>query len=115
MTMKLTLISAMTSIALSSALSAQTLPGEALLLLDSDGNSSVSMQEFKNQMDTLFDGMDTNRNGRVERAEVESFMSDDIFDGADTNSDGSLSKSEFDTQTAKDFEAADKDGDKALD
>lgn len=113
--MKLTLISAITSIAVASALSAQTLPGEALLLLDSDGDSSVSMQEFQSQMDTLFDGMDTNKNRRIERSEVESFMSEDIFDGADTNSDGSLSKTEFDTQTTKDFKAADKDGDKALD
>lgn len=102
-------------VSLSSVGSAETMPGEALLLLDGDSDGVVTYEEYSNRMDTLFGGMDTNQNGQLEREEVESFMSEEVFDGADANRNGRISKSEYDAQIRKDFEGADRDGDGSLD
>lgn len=93
---------------------AQTMPGEALLLLDVDKDGQVGADEYSDQMDTLFKGMDTNANGQIEYGEVESFMGRDLFDPADTDQSGALSKQEYDAQIQKDFEAADRDDDGEL-
>lgn len=113
--MKLTALSTSAIVVFSSVAFAETMPGEALLLLDGDGDGLVTYEEFSSQMDTLFGGMDTDQNGRLERGEVESFMSGDVFDAADTNRDGRISKGEYDVQIRKDFEGADRDGDGSLD
>ena len=91
------------------------MPGEALLLLDGDSDGLVTYEEFSSRMDKLFEGMDTNQNGRLEREEVESFMSKEVFDAADTNRNGRISKGEYDAQIRKDFEGADRNGDGSLD
>lgn len=91
------------------------MPGEALQLLDGDGDGLVTLEEYSNRMDTLFTGMDTTQNGRLEYSEIDSFVSQDIFDTADTNNNGSLSKGEFDIQVLKDFQGADQNSDGALD
>jgi len=113
--MRFSILSATAIIALSSTVFAETMPGEALLLLDGDSDSIISFDEFSGQMDTLYGGMDTNQNGRLERGEVESFMSKEVFDTADTNRNGSISKGEYDAQIRKDFESADRDRDGSLD
>ena len=113
--MKVSALSVTAIFALSSGAFAETMPGEALLLLDGDRDGLVTYEEYSNQMDTLFGGMDTNQNGQLERGEVDSFMSGDLFDGADSNRNGRLSKAEYDAQIRKDFEGADRDGDGSLD
>lgn len=113
--MRVSVFSTAAVIALSSSAYAQTMPGEALLLLDVDKNQVVTAEEFSTQMDALFGAMDTDGDGQLESGEVGSFISEDVFDAADTNRNGRLSKSEYDIQTRKDFESADRDGDGSLD
>lgn len=113
--MKISALSATVVIAFSSTGFAETMPSQALLLLDNDGNNVISFAEFSGHMDTLFGGMDTDQNNRIEREEVESFMSDKVFDAADTNQNGSISKAEYDIQVRKDFEDADRNGSGLLD
>ena len=113
--MRASLFSAVVLVAFASPAIAQTMPGEALLLLDGDKDSMVSLGEFSSRMDTLFEGIDTNKNGRLDRAEVQDFMADDVFKATDSNGNGSISKSEYDAQIRKDFENADKDGNGVLD
>ena len=113
--MRIQACSAALMLAIAPVASAESMPGEALLLLDVDKDGVVTFDEYSGQMNTLFGGMDTNQNGRLERSEVDSFMSGDVFSGADANRNGNLSKSEFDAQVRKDFESADQDGDGTLD
>ncbi|WP_425045118.1 hypothetical protein [Primorskyibacter sp. S87] len=113
--MKPMTIALFSTLTLSTVAFAETMPGEALLLLDGDGDGTVSFDEFNERMNTLFGGMDTNQNGRLERSETESFMSKDIFDATDINGSGTITKGEYDAQIRKDFEGADRDGDGTLD
>ena len=102
------------AVSVPSIASAQSMPGAALEFLDSDDDVQVSRDEIVSQMDLFFEPMDTNGNGKLEFAEVETFMSRDVFDGADGNGNGSISKSEYRAQVLEDFEAADVDGNGVL-
>ncbi|MBT3142980.1 MULTISPECIES: EF-hand domain-containing protein [Roseobacteraceae] len=113
--MKRVTYSAIVALAFASGAIAQTMPGEALLLLDGDGDSQITLDEFKQQMDAMFDGMDTNQNGQLETSEVESFIAQEVFDATDTDANGSISKSEYDAQIQKDFSNADKNSSGTLD
>ena len=94
---------------------AQTMPGEALLLLDGDGDGQVSFEEYSEKMNPMFDQMDTNQNGQITYGEVEGFMGKDVFDATDANDSGNISRQEYRDQIKADFENADKDGDGSLD
>ena len=94
---------------------AQTMPGEALIFLDQDGNQQVTQDEISEQMDLLFAPMDTNGDGGLTYSEVEAFMSRSIFDGADASGNGVMSKSEYRAQITRDFQSADVNGNGLLD
>lgn len=111
--MRTFLIAAFATVTASSAM-AQTMSPDALTFLDVNGDAEVSLDEFTGQMMVLFDGMDTNGNGRVEFSEVEEFIDRDRFDPADKNGNGVLSRTEFRDQMRLDFAKADKDGDGTL-
>ncbi|GAA6190455.1 hypothetical protein [Phaeobacter sp. NW0010-22] len=113
--MKRVTYSAIVALAFASGAIAQTMPGEALLLLDGDGDSQITLNEFTEQMDAMFGGMDTNKNGQLEASEVDSFLAQDLFDATDANADGRISKIEYDAQIQKDFANADKNSSGALD
>lgn len=114
-TMKRIAYSTAAALVFASGAFAQTMPGEALLLLDGDGDSQITLNEFTEQMDAMFGGMDTNKNGQLETSEVDSFIAQDLFDATDTNADGRISKAEYDAQIQKDFANADKNSSGALD
>lgn len=108
--MKIPAFSVIALVAFATGAFAQSMPGETMLLLDEDGDGQVTYEEFSEEMLPMFDAMDTDKDGKLEFNEVESFMSRDQFDPADTNSDGVISKQEYGVQIRKDFESADQDG-----
>lgn len=97
-----------------SAAMAQTMPGEALLFLDKDGDGQVTEAEFTEQMKTLFDPMDTDKDGQLESDETQDYIDPEIFILADADGNGSLSASEYDAQMKSDFATADVNGDGVL-
>ena len=112
--MKQVLLTAALSAGIATSAAAQTMPAAALEFLDVDKDVQVTREEMMERMDLLFPGMDTDGNGQLEYAEVETFMSREIFDDADDNGNGKLSQSEYRDQVMEDFSAADLDGDGAL-
>ncbi|MBE1282003.1 MAG: hypothetical protein GJ676_01705 [Rhodobacteraceae bacterium] len=94
---------------------ADQMPGEALTLLDGNGDTQISYEEFSASMGAMFAQMDANKSGQIDFSEVETFMTRDLFDGADANGNGRLSRAEYDAQIRKDFDAADTDADGVLD
>ncbi|WP_146348293.1 EF-hand domain-containing protein [Phaeobacter marinintestinus] len=92
-----------------------TMPGSALIHLDVDANSQVTQDEFVQQMGVFFAPMDTNGNGQLDPAEVETFLDPETFDATDTNGNGMISSSEYSAQMVRDFQSADTDGNGVLD
>jgi hypothetical protein len=113
--MKIPTFFALAVVALTPGAIAETMPSEALLLLDGNGDSLVTFEEFSQKMNSMFDPMDTNQNGQLDFEEVESFMGSDLFKAADVNGSGGISKQEYGLQIKKDFESADKNGNGSLD
>lgn len=112
--MKRHAISAVLAGLLTTAAQADSMPGSALLMMDDDLNATVTYEEFADEMSRMFGLMDADKSGQLEFGEVESFMPRAVFDGADANSNGRISKQEYTARTRADFEAADKDGNGAL-
>lgn len=94
---------------------AQSMPGEALMYLDSDRNQQVTGEEMIRQMDLLFVDMDVNGNGQLDYSEVAAFVPREVFANADDSGNGLLSQAEYRLQVIEDFQAADRDRDGVLD
>lgn len=107
-------LTATLSAGIATSAAAQTMPVAALEFLDVDDDVQVTREEMIRQMDLLYAPMDSDGNGQLEFAEVESFMLREIFDDADDDGNGKLSQSEYRDQVIEDFSAADLDGDGAL-
>ena len=43
-------------------------------LMDSDGDGTISLQEFQAAHERIFKGMDSNQDGRLTQEEMEAFM-----------------------------------------
>ena len=43
-------------------------------LLDSDGDGTISLQEFQAAHERIFKGMDSNKDGRLTQEEMQAFM-----------------------------------------
>ncbi|MDK3072007.1 hypothetical protein QO034_02695 [Sedimentitalea sp. JM2-8] len=97
------------------ALTAGSMPGSSLGLVDGNADNVVTIEEYVTGVGQLFGPLDANGNGRIEWSEAEVTMTRGVFDGADTNGDGVISRSEFDAELRKEFRFADKDGDGILD
>ena len=87
----------------------------AMRLLDSDNDRTVDLDEAKRSASTLFDKLDRDRDGTLDRGELRGRLSSAQFAAADPDKDGTLSKDEYLKAVEDRFKAADRDNDGTLD
>ncbi|WP_334176576.1 EF-hand domain-containing protein [Pseudoxanthobacter sp.] len=83
-------------------------------VIDTNGDGTVTKEEFITFMAAAFDKIDTNKDGYISRKEAKGLIPTEIFVVVDTNKDGRISRKEYMLQAEKDFAAADKNGDGVL-
>lgn len=94
---------------------AQTLPGEAAAIVDTDGDGIITTAEIEALAATLLPAMDSNEDGTVTKDEALVALSEDQFAAVDTNADGTLSADELGAVIRADFAAADLNGNGQID
>jgi hypothetical protein len=83
--------------------------------LDPDNDGTVSLDEAKQAASALFDRIDRNRNGVLNKRELGGRVTPQEFAVVDRNKDGMLNKNEYLSVVEKRFKAADPDNDGTLD
>jgi|SRR5215475_13439699 len=84
-------------------------------LLDPDNDGTVDLDEAKKAASALFDRMDRNHNGVLNKRELGGRVTPQEFAVADADKSGTLSKPEYLSVVEKRFKAADPDNDGTLD
>ena len=84
-------------------------------LLETDNDGSVDLDEAKKAASALFDKLDRDHEGTLDRRELGSRLSAAEFAAADPDKDGTLSKDEYLKVVENRFKAADPDNDGTLD
>jgi hypothetical protein len=87
----------------------------AMQMLDPDNDGTVSLEEAKQAASALFDRIDRNRNGVLNKRELGGRVTPQEFAVVDRNKDGMLNKNEYLSVVEKRFKAADPDNDGTLD
>jgi Ca2+-binding EF-hand superfamily protein len=87
----------------------------AMQLLDADNNGTVDLEEARKAASALFDRIDRNRNGVLNKRELGGRVTPQEFAVVDTDKSGTLSKNEYLMVVEKRFKAADPDNDGTLD
>jgi len=83
--------------------------------LDTDNDRSVDLEEAKRAASALFDRLDRDHDGTLDRRELRGRLSARELDDADPDHDGTLTKSEYLAVVEKRFNTADPDRDETLD
>lgn len=81
---------------------------------DANKDGKIDKAEYQKFMEVTFVTYDVNKDGNLEWSEVKEIIPVAVFKAADANGNNALSRSEFMTQVMKDFEAADRNADGAL-
>ena len=84
-------------------------------VLDPNNNGTVDLEEARKAGAALFDRLDRNHNGVLNKRELGGRVTPQEFAVADPNKDGTLSKAEYLSVVEKRFKAADPDNDGTLD
>jgi hypothetical protein len=92
------------------ALTADDFPGEAIGLIDTDGNGVITAAEIDAFAVFILPAMDADEDGTVTKTEAVPVLTEEQFAAADTNGDGILSLEELTVVFRADFAAADSDG-----
>ena len=87
----------------------------AMQLLDPDKNGTVSLDEAKRAASAVFDRLDRNKNGVLNKRELGGRVTPQEFVVADPDKDGTLTKAEYLTVVERRFKAADPDNDGTID
>ena len=90
-------------------------PSRAMRLLDTDNDGTVDLDEAKKAASALFDKLDRDHEGTLDRRELGGRFSAAEFATADPDKDGTLSKDEYLKVVENRFKAADPDNDGTLD
>src|SRR6266540_6389774 len=85
-----------------------------LQLLDPDNDGTVDLNEAKKAASALFDRLDRNRSGTLNKRELGGRVTPQEFAVADSAKDGTLSKTEYLTVVEKRFKAVDSNNDGKL-
>jgi len=85
-----------------------------LRMFDSDHDGSLDLQETKNAALALFDKLDRDKDGTLDRRELAGRLSIREFGASDPDHDGSLTKEEYLAVVELRFRAADPDNDGTL-
>ena len=84
-------------------------------LLDPDNDGTVDLDEAKRAASAVFDRLERDRDGTLERRELRGRMSARELQAADPDRDGTLTKDEYLKEVEKRFRAANPDNDGTLD
>ena len=84
-------------------------------MLDPDKNGTVDLAEAKAAASKLFDKLDRDHDGTLDKRELRGRISGRDFAAADPDNDGTLDKNEFLAIVEKRFKAADPDNEGTID
>ena len=87
----------------------------ALQLLDPDNDGTVDLDEAAKAASALFDRLDRNKRGTLDRRALGGRVTAAEFAAADPDKDGTLTKAEYLTIVERRFRAANPDNDGTLD
>lgn len=79
-----------------------------LQALDTNKSGGVSKEEYLQYMTAGYTRLDKDKDGSLNKAELDGIVSTEQFAATDANADGKISKTEYTTQITKDFDAAEK-------
>lgn len=82
---------------------------------DSDHDGTVDLGEATAAANRIFDRLDRDRDGTLDRRELRGRLGARELAAADDDHDGTLTKNEYAAAVEKRFKAADRDGDGTLD
>jgi hypothetical protein len=94
---------------------ADGLDPDDLARIDTNGDGSVTREEFDVFAATAFQMMDDNSDRSLSPAEAGPDVTGAAFAAMDTDGDGAVSRQEFGRQMTADFGAADRDGNGIID
>ena len=89
--------------------------GDAVRTLDTDNDATVDLAEAKKAGSAVFDRLDRDRDGTLDKRELAGRLSAKELAAADPDRDGTLTKDEYLAVVERRFKAADPDGDGTLD
>jgi Ca2+-binding EF-hand superfamily protein len=82
--------------------------------LDTNKNGTVERSEYQVYMQSAFTNLDKNKDGKLDKSEMGSVLTEAQFTATDANGNGSLSQTELMHRVMADFASADQDGDGKL-
>jgi Ca2+-binding EF-hand superfamily protein len=87
----------------------------AMKALDPDNDSTVDLAEAKSAAAKLFDKLDRDHDGTLDKRELRGRLNAKDFAAGDPDNDGTLDKNEFLALIEKRFKAANPDNDRTID
>ena len=84
-------------------------------MFDTDNDGTVDLAEAKKAAAALFDKLERDKDGTLDKRELKGRLSAKELAGADPDHDGTLTKEEYLAVVEQRFRAADPDGDGTLD
>src|SRR5882724_677386 len=85
------------------------------VMFDTDNDGTVDLAEAKKAASAVFDRLDRDKDGTLDRRELRGRLSPKEFAAADPDKDGTLTKDEYLAVVEQRFKAADPDNDGTLD